>query len=320
MNKRATGNTANPASTAPALVRRSPFLLGGTWTHNSAPAVMLVPTVALLMALSLFPMFYSIWLSFNQWNLGDRTATWHFVGITNFVTIFTTDPFFWSAVQVTLIFVVATVTIQTLLGLGIALLFNDEFRGRGLVRTVIVLPLMISPVVAGLIWRFMYNTDRGMVNYLLYLVGIDKIDWLGQQASAMPAVMLADIWEWTPFVALIMMAALQSLPNEPFEAALIDGANAWQLFRYVTFPMIRPALMVALLIRTMDSFKIFDLIYVLTLGGPGVSTQVLGLYTYKWGFKFFQMGYASALSYIMIILLVIAANIIVYVMRRSDNR
>ncbi len=199
------------------------------------------------------------------------------------------------------------------------MLFSDEFRGRGVVRTLIVLPLMISPVVAGLIWRFMYNTDRGMVNYLLYLIGIDKVDWLGQQASAMPAVMVADIWQWTPFVALILMAAIQALPDEPFEAALIDGASKWQMFRYLTLPMIRPALMVSILIRTMDSFKIFDLIYVLTLGGPGVSTQVLGLYTYKWGFKFFQMGYASALSYLMIFMMVIIANIIVFVMRRRTD-
>jgi multiple sugar transport system permease protein len=130
--------------------------------------------------------------------------------------------------------------------------------------------------------------------------------------------MLADVWEWTPFIALILMAALQALPDEPFEAALIDGASRWQMFRYITLPMIRPALMVAILIRTVDAFKIFDTIYVLTLGGPGVSTQVLGLYTYKWGFKFFQMGYASAMSYIMVIMLVIVGNIVVFIMRRRD--
>ena len=307
------------ASTTPTHRRQQHLLTTGNWAHRSAPAAMLVPSGAILVALSLFPLFYSIWLSFNEWNLGDRTATWHFVGLKNFATILTTDPFFWSAVRATAIFTGATVTIQTLFGLGIALLFSDEFRGRGLMRTLIVLPLMISPVVAGLIWRFMYNTDRGMVNYLLYLVGIDKVDWLGRQASAMPAVILADIWQWTPFVALLLMAAIQALPDEPFEAALMDGASKWQMFRFLTLPMIRPALMVAILIRAMDSFKIFDLIYVLTLGGPGVSTQVLGLYTYKWGFKFFQMGYASAMSYLMIFMMVIVANVVVFLMRRRDE-
>ncbi len=297
---------------------RRHLLSAKTWTHDYAFGLLLLPTVILLLLLSLFPMFYSLWLSFNEWNLADRTATWHFVGLKNFVVMFTTDPFFWSAVRVTLVFVGVTVIIETLLGLGISLLLNDEFRGRGMVRTIIVFPLMISPVVVGLIWRFMYNTDRGMVNYLLYLLGIDIVDWLGRQATALPAVMLADVWEWTPFIALILMAALQALPDEPFEAALIDGASRWQMFRYVTLPMIRPALMVAILIRTMDAFKIFDTIYVLTLGGPGVSTQVLGLYTYKWGFKFFQMGYASAMSYVMILMLVIVGNIVVFIMRRRD--
>jgi len=294
------------------------LLTGKTWTHDFAFNILLLPTIVILLALSLFPMFFSLWLSFNEWHLADRTGTWHFVGLKNFATIFTTDPFFWPSVRVTLIFVVGTVAIETLLGLGIALLLNDEFRGRGAVRTIIIFPLMISPVVVGLIWRFMYNTDRGMLNYFLYLLGIDIVDWLGRQATALPAVMLADIWEWTPFIALILMAALQALPDEPFEAAVIDGASSWQMFRYLTYPMIRPALMVAILIRTMDAFKIFDTIYVLTLGGPGVSTQVIGLYTYKWGFKFFQMGYASALSYLMILMLVIVGNIIVLVMRRRD--
>jgi multiple sugar transport system permease protein len=318
METRITGSESGGISITRIQHARRYLLSAKTWTHDFAFGVLLLPTIVLLLLLSLFPMFFSLWLSFNEWNLGDRTATWHFVGLKNFVTIFATDPFFWSSIRVTLIFVGGTVAIQTLLGLGIALLFNEEFRGRGVVRTIIVFPLMISPVVVGLIWRFMYNTDRGMLNYLLYLLGFDLVDWLGRQATALPAVMLADVWEWTPFIALILMAALQALPDEPFEAALIDGASSWQMFRYLTFPMIRPALMVAILIRTMDAFKIFDTIYVLTLGGPGVSTQVIGLYTYKWGFKFFQMGYASAMSYLMILMLVIVGNIVVFAMRRRD--
>jgi multiple sugar transport system permease protein len=299
--------------------RQHRFFSSKAWTHDYVPSLLLLPTVLLLLALALFPMFFSLWLSFNEWNLGDRTGTWNFVGLQNFKTILTTDPFFWSAVRVTLVFVGGTVLVETVLGLAIALLLNDEFRGRGVVRTVIILPLMISPVVAGLIWRFMYNTDRGMVNYLLYLLGVKPVDWLGRQATALPAVMLADVWQWTPFVALILMAALQALPTEPLEAALIDGATRVQMLRYVILPMIRPALMVAILIRLMDAFKIFDIIYVLTLGGPGVSTQVLGLYTYKWGFKFFQMGYASALSYLLVILLIVVGNLVVFLMRRNED-
>lgn len=318
MTTRTTGDQTAIEAAQPRHPGRS-FFSVRKWTHEFVPSLLLLPSILLLLAFALFPMFFSLWLSFNTWNLADRTSTWTFVGLGNFQTILTTDPFFWPSVRVTLIFVGGTVAIQMILGLAIALLLNDEFRGRGAVRTIIILPLMISPVVVGLIWRFMYNTDRGMVNYLLYLVGLAPVDWLGRQATALPAVMLADIWQWTPFVALILMAALQALPNEPIEAALIDGASRWQLLRYVILPMIRPAVMVALLIRLMDAFKIFDVIYVLTLGGPGVSTQVLGLYTYKWGFKFFQMGYASALSYILVILLIVAGNLVIYLMRRSED-
>jgi len=299
-------------------VRRRPFALGRL-LNRSAPVVFLGPAVLVLAALSLFPFVYSLWLSFNAWNLADRRATWAFVGLQNYIAILTSDPLFMSAVKATFIFLVATVTVEMVLGVAIALLLNRELRGQGLIRTIIMLPLMTTPVVVGLIWRFMYNPERGMVNYLLGLLGITGPVWLGYQATAMPAVVLADVWEWTPFVALIVLAALQALPVDPFEAAVIDGASTWQSFRYVTVPLILPALLVALLIRLMDSFKTFDLLYVLTLGGPGVSTQTMSLYAYKYGFKFFQMGYASALSYIMIFIVVIAANVFLILSRREQR-
>ena len=269
------------------------------------------------MAISIFPFVYSLVLSLHQWNLMDRSAKWTFVGLKNFISIFVNDPLFVSAFQATFVFLIGTVVAEMVLGLVIALLLNREFHGQGIIRSIVMLPLMTTPVVIGLIWRFMYNPDRGMVNYLLSLAHITGLDWLGRPQTAMYAVMIADIWEWTPFVALILLAALQSLPAEPFEAARIDGASGWQSFRYVTIPLIQPALLVAFLIRLMDSFKTFDLIYVLTLGGPGVTTQVLSLYTYKYGFKFFQMGYASALSYIMLILVIIMANVFIFVAGRE---
>jgi multiple sugar transport system permease protein len=288
-----------------------------TWVDKHAFAVLLAPAVSVLLVLGAFPFVYSLWLSFNEWNLADRTATWHFVGPANYVAIFTSDPFFRSAVEATVKFVGGSVLVEVLLGLAIALLLNREFAGQGLVRTLVMLPVMTTPVAVGLIWRFMYNPDRGIVNYLLSLIGVQGIDWLARENTAMPAVILVDAWEWTPFVALILLAALQSLDREPLEAALIDGANSWQRFRYVVFPMIQPALLVAVLIRLMDAFKSFDILYVLTLGGPGVSTQVLSLYTYKYGFKFFQMGYAAALSYVMVISVIILANVFIRRMRRA---
>ncbi len=286
---------------------------------RSAPWVLLGPAVVLLVFLTVFPFIYSLWLSFNEWNLADRTATWTFVGLKNYITILTNDPFFTSAVKATFIFLAGAVTFEMILGVAIALLLSREFRGQGLVRPIVMLPLMTTPVAVGLIWRFMYNPDRGMVNYLLSLIGITGPDWLGRPQTAMPAVIFADIWEWTPFVALIVLAALQALPSEPYEAALIDGASSWQVFRYITVPLILPALLVAFLIRLMDAFKTFDLIYVLTLGGPGVTTQTMSLYTYKYGFKFFKMGYASALAYIMVFIMIVVANVFIFVTRREKR-
>ena len=294
-----------------------------TWQKKldrHAPAVLLGPAVLVLVLVAVFPFLYSLVLSLHKWNLADRTATWTFVGLQNYVAALTRDPFFWSAVKATGIFLLGAVATEMILGMAIALLLNRQFRGQGLVRTMIMLPLMTTPVVVGLIWRFMYNPERGMVNYLLSFVGIVGPDWLGRQQTAMVAVIVADVWEWTPFVALILLAALQALPEDPYEAARIDGASGWQSFLYITVPLIMPALLVAGLIRLMDAFKTFDLIYVLTLGGPGVSTQVLSLYTYKYGFKFFRMGYASALSYIMVFLIVVVANIFIIVTSRQRSR
>lgn len=306
------------ATPAPAAARSFAFRLRYRAERLSG-AVLLGPAVAVLFFVSIFPFIYSLWLSLNQWNLGDRAGKWTFVGLQNYLNIVTQDPFFISAVKATFLFLSGTVIVEMLLGLGIGLLLNREFRGQGIVRTIVMLPLMTTPVVVGLIWRFMYNPERGMVNYLLSLVGVAGPDWLGRQQTAMPAVIFADIWEWTPFVALIVLAALQALPEEPYEAALIDGASGWQAFRFVTLPLIQPALLVAFLIRLMDSLKTFDLIYVLTLGGPGVSTQTLSLYTYKYGFKFFQMGYASALSYFMVVFMIIVANVFIFIMRRERD-
>jgi multiple sugar transport system permease protein len=207
--------------------------------------------------------------------------------------------------------------VQLLLGMGIALLLQRQVIARGLLRTALLLPMMTTPVVVGLIWRFMYNPTQGILNYLLGQVGLPTPNWLGSLQTGFIAVMIADIWEWTPFMVLILLAALQTLPQEPFEAAAIDGASAWQAFLHITLPLLRPTIVVAVLIRAIDSFKTFDLVYVLTNGGPGTSTETLSFYTYKWGFKFFQMGYASALSFVMLIMVIIFANVLILVTARN---
>lgn len=280
--------TGNPLERALAFVDRRPL------------AIFLGPAMLVLLAMAIFPFIYSIWLSLHQWNLADRNSSWQWVGIDNYRRILFHDPFFWDSVRVTVIFLTVAVSLEFILGLIIAILISQETRALGPIQTILILPMMITPVVVGLIWRFMYNPDLGMVNYLLGLVGIDGPVWLGDRRTGLISVIIADVWEWTPFMALIMLAALQSVPRDPLEAAVVDGASRWQAMTSIVFAMIRPAMIIALLLRTIDAFRSLDLFYVLTQGGPGTSTEVLSLYTYKWGFKFFQMGYAAALAYVMI--------------------
>jgi multiple sugar transport system permease protein len=277
------------------------------------------PALIVLLLLSIFPFIYSLALSFHQWNLSDRNAGWSFVGFANYLRILTGDPAFWPAVRVTVSFLVVTIAIEFMLGLAVAVLISQERRALAAIQTIVVLPMMITPVVVGLIWRFMFNADHGVINYLLATLGITGPLWLGDPRTGFWAVVIADVWEWTPFMALIMLAALQALPREPLEAAVVDGASRRQAFVSIVLPLIRPAIMVALLFRGIDAFKTFDLIYVLTQGGPGTSTEVLSLYTYKWGFKFFEMGYAAALAYVMLLAVDGAATLGIRALtRRAD--
>ena len=288
----------------------------GMRRRTPVPLVLLAPTILVLLALTLYPFGYSLVLSLNDWNMSNRLATWEFAGLANYWDILQ-DPRFWNAGRVTATFIVATVAVQLLLGLGIALLLQRQVVARGIVRTALLLPMMTTPVVVGLIWRFMYNPNQGILNYLLGQVGLPTPNWLGSLRTGLASVMIADVWEWTPFMVLILLAALQTLPHEPFEAAAIDGASGWQAFQHITLPLLRPTIVVAVLIRVIDSFKTFDLVYVLTNGGPGTSTETLSFYTYKWGFKFFQMGYAAALSFVMLIAVTIFANILILATARN---
>ena len=284
-----------------------------TLKKNHSWILFLAPTVVVLLGLVVFPLVFSLSLSLHDWNV-IRTAKWKFIGLGNYSTILFEDPYFRKAFLVTVLYLIGTVPVQFALGLGVALiLYRITRKIIGLLRTTMVIPAIMTPIVVGIIWRLMYNPDMGMLNYLLSLIGLPPVNWTGMPVSALPSVMMADIWEWTPFMALIMLAGLQALPREPLEAAVVDGASNWQTLRLIILPLMSPVMLVAILIRLMDSFKTFDLIFVLTQGGPGMSTEVLNYYTYKYGFKFFLMGYASALSWLLVIVL----NVIAIVLGRT---
>lgn len=298
----------------------TPRLPRSRLTHLRVPvwAIFLGPTVLVLLAITVFPLVYSLVLSLHSWTMGARGG-WRWVGVQNFAMVLRTDTYFWTSVKVTLTYVGSAVGLELLLGLGIALLLNRRSEGRGgTLQTLLILPTMMTPVVVGIVWRLLYNPELGFLNYVLSLLGVPSQNWLGDLSTAMASVVAADVWEWTPFMALVMLAGLKSMSPEPFEAGAIDGASSWQAFRYITLPLLTPTILVAVLIRLMDAFKTFDLVFVLTKGGPGMSTEVLSYYTYRYGFKFFHMGYAAALSYVLLVIVVIISQMFVRRLARHE--
>ena len=278
----------------------------------------LAPALISLVAVVVFPLVFSLSLSFNQWNI-IRIGGWAWVGISNYIEILFHDSYFFSSLKVTLLYLIGTIPIQFGLGLIIALLLqNITGKISGFLRTTLIIPTVMTPIVVGIIWRLMYNPDLGTLNYFLTLFGFSPINWTGLPRTALFSIMIADIWQWTPFMALILLAGLQSLPVEPYEAAIVDGASSWQIFRYITFPLLTPTILVALLIRIIDSFKTFDIIFVLTQGGPGRTTETMNYYTYRYGFKFFHMGYTSALSWILLVVVTIISMILIKLLRSEE--
>jgi multiple sugar transport system permease protein len=275
----------------------------------------IAPAVVVLLGIVIFPLIFSLSLSLHEWNI-IKAGGWSWTGLGNYAMILFMDSYFRTSLKVTFLYLAGTVPVQFALGLAVALiLYRITRKIIGFLRTSLVFPSIMTPIVVGIIWRLMYNPDMGMLNYFLKLLHLPPLNWTGSPLTALPSIMMADIWEWTPFMALILLAGLQALPKDPFEAAIVDGASPGQVLRYITLPLLSPVMIVAILIRLMDSFKTFDLIFVLTEGGPGMSTEILNYYTYRYGFKFFHMGYASALSWLLVVMVTIIALILIRTMR-----
>lgn len=260
----------------------------------------LLPAVLVLVATSLYPLLYALGVSLTRWNLLSLWLPRTWVGLGNYVKVLQ-DPTFLTSLANTFLFIVASVGLEFLIGFGIALLVSGESRSLKIIRPVLLIPMMLPPVVVGVLWRMLWHTKYGLVNYALVRLGGTAVPWLASATHAKIAVVLSDVWEWTPFFILVLVAALQSLPQEPYEVAQIDGASRWQTFRYVTWPLLKPMVAIAVALRAMDAAKVFDLIYVLTQGGPGLSTEVTTLFIYKQGLKFFEVGYASAGAWVYLI-------------------
>ena len=276
------------------------------------------PPFLIIFVLTVVPFFYSLFLSGWKMNFAMPGAE-KFIGLGNFRYMVTQDPYFWTIMRNTAVQVFGTVSLQVVIGLFLALLFSRATRGMNIARSLLMRPMMATPVVIGVIWRFMVNPDFGIVNYVLSLLKIPGPDWLGKPGLAMATIIAADVWLSTPFVTIIIIAGISSLPREPFEAATVDGASAWQSFVYVTLPLLAPVIWVAVMFRLIDAFKRFDSIYIMTAGGPGNSTETLNLYAYNNAFTNLDTGYGSALAmFLFFIIAVISVFTIQRVQRGGD--
>jgi multiple sugar transport system permease protein len=290
-----------------------------TFFYKRAGYLLLVPGVVVLLSLVIYPMIRSIWVSLHTWYLA-KPQQFPFIGLRNYSQLLFQDHVFTISLRNTMTIVLIAVPAEFFLGLLLATQLNrEDIKGRKIFRAILVLPIALMPIVVGVLWKFMLHPRYGVVNFGLGLLGIEPVQWVADQRFALMSVMLVDIWEWTPFMVLVLYAGFISLPKEPIEAARIDGASDWQLFTHISLPLILPIVIVAILIRIMDIIKMFDVVYVLTRGGPGDSTELLSLYDFRIGLNYFYMGKAAALSWIIVILVSVLAQIFLRVVKSEKG-
>jgi ABC-type sugar transport system permease subunit len=283
--------------------------LPGAW-------LLLVPALGAIGAVSVYPVLLGLWLSFRNTTLSSPDDA--FIGVSNYQQLFA-DGQFWNAWGHTIEFTGASTLLETIIGLGMALILTERFLGRGIVRAAMLIPWAIPTVVTSKMFGWLFDGQHGLVNYLARLFGLihTNINWYGSPEFALPTIVMADVWKTTPFMALLLLAGLQTIPRSLTEAASIDGANPWQQFWMVRFPLLAPSLLIAAMFRALDAFRIFDLVYVLTGGGPADSTEVLSTLTYKNLFSALQFGYGSALSTLMFVTeIIIAVGFGVFLLKR----
>ena len=270
--------------------------------NRLTPYVFMAPAAVIMVAALLYPLGYMVYGSFRAWDPSQNISETDFVGLKNYVTLWF-DPSFRESLGVTLKFAISVVTVEMVLGVGLALLLDRNIRGMSVLRTLFILPMMIAPVVVGLMWRYMYHPTVGTFNRFLKSIGLDGVDWLGQHA--LMSVIIADIWQWTPFIFILTLAALQSLPQSALEAAKIDGATGWQQIWHIKLPLMMPVLIVTCLLRLIDAFKVLEVILVMTEGGPGLSTEILALRISRTATEFRELGTAAAMSNYLLMLLLL---------------
>lgn len=272
---------------------------------------MFIAPGAIIMAIALlYPLGYMVYGSFRDWDPSQNISETEFIAFKNYITLFY-DPAFRESLSVTLTFAFTVVVAELFIGVGLALLLDRNIRGMSVLRTLFILPMMIAPVVVGLMWRYMYHPTIGTFNRTLKSMGLEGVDWLGK--NALLSVIIADIWQWTPFIFILALAALQSLPRSALEASRIDGATNWQQIWHIKLPLMMPVLIVTALLRLIDAFKVLEVILVMTEGGPGLSTEIIALRISRTATEFRELGTAAAMSnYLLILLMLLTCAMFVF--------
>jgi len=261
------------------------------------------PALFVILVIMILPMIFSIYIMFNDVNLLEG-GDFVWAGIGNFKKFFQDERAIHS-IWITVKYLVGVLVLETGLGLLISFFLDRRFFAKPVIRALVIIPMFMTPVVAGLIWRAFFDTNNGLVNWIMGLFGVPMIDWLGNTKTALFSLMITDMWQWTPFMVLLIMASLDCVPADQIEAALIDGARENQIIRHIKMPFILPTTLIAVIMRCIDAIKLFDTVYVMTKGGPGMATEMVNMYSYVVAFQFFRIGYATTISFIFTIIVTV---------------
>lgn len=288
------------------------------WSNRNTRYLFVLPALLLLLSLTIFPLLFSLRLSISEWTLQNQDMS--VIGLQNYARVLLSDSRWQLAMARTLGMTVVAVTVELVLGFAIAHLLLDPLPGKRLIIPLLVLPAVTNPIVVGFVWKVLYNPSYGTVNQAIGMILQRNFEmlWLANQQLALVAITIAEIWQWTPFMFLVTLAGLVGLNPELYEAAAIDGASKWNILTQITVPLMRPIIIVAVLIRGLDVFKLFDLVFVMTSGGPGTATETISYYIYVLGFEFFRLGYGAAASYLLLIFLSIGVVFLLRRMRREQ--
>ena len=291
-------------------------MIQSSFTDRNLKILFPLPAIIFVAMLMVFPVLYTLFLSFTNWNLTSG-APLSFVGFRSYARVLT-EPRFLDALARTFAFTFFAVAIEGVLGVAIAIILNRAFVGKSVAKLLLLLPLVATPVAVGIVFNLFFDPTIGLANFILKSVGLPQGLWISSAASVLPSLIIVDVWQWTPMITLIVLAGLAGMSNEPIEAAHVDGASEWQILRYVTIPMLMPVILTAVILRLIDALKTFDIIFAMTGGGPGYASETLNIMGYKYSFEYFRMGQSSVIL-VVLFLVVFGCSLGIMKLRASSE-